>query len=344
VSPNKFPPFERGEALEFHQMNTRVLRSVYYNVDTGFGGIDATLRQARALDPSITRADVRKFLEAQEIRQRKKPKRYNSFVPSGRLDQIQVDLADFGADKKSSGSKDEEPKARYGFVAIDSFTKRAVVVPIRDKTGASSAPALEVALRVLGLPDTLVSDEGGEFQAPEFKQVLRYFALDHLALRTPPIFVERFIRTLKEKIAVRLLAKRGKHWTDVLAPVLRQYNMAPHTTTGLPPLEAENPDNEEAVHARIESRARWNRSYPEIEVGDRVKIIRKPGKYSEYKASFNSWSEKAYTVASITHENGQARYFLAGYSEPGSGHVRKPLLRHELLRVEGVEPAPEESA
>ena len=76
-------------------------------------------------------------------------------------------------------------------------------------------------------------------------------------------------------------------------------------------------------------------------MGDSVKIVQKPGKYSEFKAGFNHWSERAYKVTSITFEQGQAKYFLEGYSEPNlGGHVRKALLRHELLRVEGVDKAP----
>ena len=310
---------------------TEVLRKIYYNVNTGYGSIEATLRQARATDPTINRDDVKRFLDRQEVRQRKKPARYNSFIPNGRLDQIQIDLADFGV----------RAPTRYGFVAIDSFTKQATVVPIKDKTGNSTGPALEQVLKVLGLPNTIVSDEGGEFQAPAFKRVLTYYSLDHLTLRTPPIFVERFIRTLKEKIDVRLRALNRSSWTTVLKPVLDQYNTTMHSATGFTPLQAREPENEDAVSQSITSRAKENRKYPPIAIGDFVKIIQKAGKYSEFKVGFNHWSTRAYKVVRIFYDQGQARYFLEGYSEPGlGGHVRKPLLRHELLRVEAVEKAP----
>ena len=308
-----------------------VLRKVYYNVNTGFGSIDTTLRQAKAIDALINRDDVKRFLDRQEVRQRKKPNRYNSFIPNGRLDQIQIDLADFGA----------KAPTRYGFIAIDSFTKQAAVVPIKDKTGNSTGPALEQVLKVLGLPNTIVSDEGGEFQAPPFKRVLNYYSLDHLPLRSPPIFVERFIRTLREKIDVRLRALGRNDWTKVLKPVLEQYNNTKHTATGFTPLEAREPQNEDAVLQSITSRAKENRKYPPISVGDSVKILQKPGKYSEFKAGFNHWSDRTYNVTRISYEQGQARYFLEGYSEPNlGGHVRKPLLRHELLKVEAVEKPP----
>ena len=68
----------------------RVISVAYYNVHTGFGSIEQTLRQAREVDPGIKREDVKRFLDRHEVRQRKRPNRYNSFIPNGRLDQMQI--------------------------------------------------------------------------------------------------------------------------------------------------------------------------------------------------------------------------------------------------------------
>ncbi|OYV32737.1 MAG: hypothetical protein B7Z80_26030 [Rhodospirillales bacterium 20-64-7] len=301
----------------------RVISRVYYDLRAGFGSIAQTLQQARAIDPSITREDVSRFLNKQEIRQRKKPNRYNSFVPNARLDQIQIDLADFTG---------RSPVHRYGLVAIDSFTKEATVVPLVDKNSETTARALDEVLRKLGLPNALVTDEGGEFQGA-FQRRLNYYSVRHQVLRTPPIFVERLIRTLKEKIELRLRASPGaRNWTAVIAPVLAQYNSTKHTTTGMTPLQAREPENEDSVSQAITSHAKSNRKYESVHVGDTVKVIRKPGKYSEFKAGFNNWSERAYRVTAIHGEQGQSLYTLEGYA--------RPLLRHELLRVEAVMPPP----
>jgi hypothetical protein len=300
----------------------RVISRIYYDVREGFGSIDATLRRARAVDPTITREDVRRFLNKQEVRQRKKPNRYNSFVPNSRLDQIQIDLADFS----SRGTTH-----RYALVAIDSFTKEAAVVPIRDKMSETTAKALDTALDKLGLPDSLVTDEGGEFQGA-FARRLEYYSLRHQVLRTPPIFVERLIRTIKEKIDVRLRARGVHDWTTMLNAVVNQYNHTKHTTTGMTPLEAREPENEDAVSQALTSHAKNNRKYDPIQVGDTVKVIRKPGKYSEFKAGFNNWSEKVYRVTGIRNEQGQSMYSLQDYP--------RALLRHELLKVEAVMPPP----
>ena len=74
-----------------------VIRGVYYNVDTGFGSVKKTLQQARAIDPSITEEDVRRFLAKQKVKQDlTRKRREGSYVASAPREEFQADLADFG--------------------------------------------------------------------------------------------------------------------------------------------------------------------------------------------------------------------------------------------------------
>ena len=204
------------------------ISNVYYNVSDGFGSIGETLRKAKVLDKSITLGDVKAFLDKQEIRQTKKNKRYNSFVPAGRLEQIQIDLADFG--KPASAF-------RYGLVAIDSFSKYLSVIPIANKTSRETAGALDRVLQQLGIPATVMTDEGGEFQA-SFKERLQYYDIEHVVTRAPPIFVERAIRTVKEGLELRMKALNTKSWHTLVNAVVDKYNGQKHSTIGMSPTEA----------------------------------------------------------------------------------------------------------
>jgi hypothetical protein len=118
----------------------------------------------------------------------------------------------------------------------------------------------------------------------------------------------------------------------MLEAVLNQYNNTKHATTQMTPLEARRPQNREAASQAITSAARNLRRYDPVNVGDSVRVIRKPGKYSEFKAGFNNWSDRIYRVESIESVDGQAHYKLEGYP--------RDLLRHELLKIEGAERAP----
>ena len=92
----------------------RLLAGIFYDARTGFGTAAATLRAAQQQDPTITRRQVDAFIAKQEIRQRAKPLKVNSFVPLLPRQEFQVDLMDMG----------ERANPRYGFAAIDIFTKK----------------------------------------------------------------------------------------------------------------------------------------------------------------------------------------------------------------------------
>ena len=99
----------------------RVIAEAFYDQRHGFGSVQHTLARARLKDPSITRAQVKAFLDNQEVKQRRKPLQVNSFVADLPRQEFQVDLADFGF----------ESRPRYCFVAIDIFSKKVFAMPLR---------------------------------------------------------------------------------------------------------------------------------------------------------------------------------------------------------------------
>ena len=307
------------------------ISKVYYNVATGFGSIAKTLEQARKVDARITRADVQSFLAKQEHRQVKKRRKDNSWIPSGPREEFQIDLADFG----------RESEYRYALLAIDVFTKKLVVIPLKDKASEAAASAMDYVLTELDIPNYVYTDEGGEFQSA-FETKLSQYLIEHIVSRTPATFVERAIRTLRDGIAVRLEALRlpKKDWWKMVKPVVDQYNDTPHTTTKVKPNEAAKLDWDEPggrekileLRATIEGKAHFDREYPLISLGDRVKVLRKPGKYSEFKSDFVAWTRETYTVEKIAYEAGSPVFHL-------EGRVR-PLRLHEILKVDDVKKAP----
>jgi hypothetical protein len=306
-----------------------IIKKVYYDVESGFQSIAKTLKKAQEVLFSITREEVVAFLAKQEHKQAKKRRKDNSYVAFGPREQFQVDLADFGL----------TGPYRYALLAIDIFTKKLVVVPIKGKTSAETAVAFEEVLKILDVPNYVYSDEGGEFSGA-FEAKLKENLIKHVLTRSSAAFVERAIRTLRDGVSVRLtaLGLKKADWYKMLPFVVAQYNNAPHTTTKITPndaakLEWEN-DRDEILKIRgtIAGKAHFDVKYPGIAVGDRVKILRKPGKYGDFKSHFVAWTEETFKVEEISYDSGNPVFKLEGRP--------RALRLHEILKVAGVEKAP----
>lgn len=63
------------------------------------------------------------------------------------------------------------------------------------------------------------------------------------------------------------------------------------------------------------------RKYPELDKGDKVKILRKRDKLDKERVS--NWSENSYSIDDIKTVLGQKHYYING----------RVFLRHELLKV-----------
>ena len=298
----------------------RIIAETFYDERHGFGSIGHTLKRAREKDATITRADVKEFLDKQEVKQQRKPTQVNSFVADLPRQEFQVDLADFGL----------HARPRYCFVAIDIFSKKLFAMPLRAKSDA--ADALQPMFEDLGYPISVLSDEGGEFKG-DFAENLHADLVEQILSRTGGRFVERVIRTLKMALHLRTQSFEGL-WHKYLPAVVDQYNERVHNTTGARPNNVAKKQYDivylENVHAQIQNRAKFPVTHPSLKVGDYVKIRIKPSGYCQYKETFNSWSTQVYKVLGVDDNlDGGARYRLEGY--------HRPLLRYELKRVEDVQ-------
>ena len=162
--------------------------------------------------------------------------------------QIQIDLADFSRFKPPS-------VYRYALVAIDVFSKKIAAVPLRRKEASYTAKALDHVIAELGIPTSIATDQGTEFQQ-QFAAKLRYYDIKHIVLRTYAVFVERAIGTLKNRILMRQRAF-PKPWPVFLDEVVKQTNSIPNRTTGVAPDEAE--DKEERGSTRCWSTRKTGR-------------------------------------------------------------------------------------
>ena len=300
----------------------RIIRQVYYDVDTGFGSIKSTYDDANKILDTITYNDVKDFLERQKSRQTRGYRGFNSYVAHEPLQEIQIDIADFTA----SGALNDG--FRYLLVAVDIFTKKAHGVAIKDKQPAESVRAMKEILNVIGKPEVLYHDNEGSWNSGDFIQLLNQNKIKQIIISTPPPFAERMVQTIKNMIHTRLggLEIDQQEWVSLLPSVLKKYNNTEHSTIGMSPNQATQGNDNIEIWLNINNKANFNRKYAPLKKGSQVRTYVKPGSFK--KGYESRWSKEVYKVIAITDDKKQ---FMV------SNNSRRLYSRHELLLVRGVE-------
>jgi len=133
------------------------------------------------------------------------------------------------------------------------------------------------------------------------------------------------IRTFKTMLDKRIENDHDENvqWTKYIYPILLTYNnKMVHSSTGFTPNDARKPQNELNVYLNMELKAKHNRKYPEINIGDRVFIYMK--RKANQKSHVPLWSDVSYEVEGISTAHGMTLKKTTTRD--------KPFLRHELLK------------
>ena len=175
----------------------------------------------------------------------------------------------------------------------------------------------------MGIPKQLYSDQEGSFNNVEFIKLLNQHKIKHITTIAGAHTVERFNRTLKEKIQTRLdaMGLPRNEWLAQLHPILNKYNNTVHSTTKISPNGAKKGGNKLLVSFNILNKAKRNRDYEEIKFGDDVRIrIKKESGIT--KGYMPKWSRDIYQVTFIKNND-----YLVNDGK------RKVHIRAELIKV-----------
>lgn len=129
------------------------------------------------------------------------------------------------------------------FVLVDAFFKWPFVYTVKDITAKTIIDKCKKMLINFGCPETIVMDNGRNFQSTEFLQFLetnritpKFTAPYHPATNGQ---AERFVQTLKNALRKIFADPRNRDviLSDALCNFLVQYRITPHCTTGIAPSE-----------------------------------------------------------------------------------------------------------
>ena len=278
----------------------------------------------RHLDKKFTTKQIKDWLSKQDSYTLHKPVRrrfQRRKIYAKCIDDLwQADLADVTSLSKFNDNY------KFLLTCIDVLSKFAWVIPLKNKTGKSITGAFSKIIVERQLIH-LQTDEGSEFKNELFQSFLedhkiKFYTSENNEIKAA--VVERFNRTLKNKMYRYFTFKGSRRYVDVLTDLVHSYNHTFHTSIKMAPAEV-TIQNESEVGRRL---------YPpkkklkfKFNIGDKVRISEERKEFK--KGYLASWSEEIFTIVT-RNPSDPVTYEIADYS---GEKIKGKLYELELQRI-----------
>ena len=239
-----------------------------------------------------------------------------------------ADLADM-----SAISKDNEG-VNFLLLVIDIFSKYGWIIPLKDKKGETVAKALKTIFKERK-PEKLWTDKGKEFYNKNVKDLVELYSTEN---EEKSSIVERWIRTMKEKMWKYFTDNSTYTYIDILPDLIEDYNNTVQSSTKLTPVEASKKKNELTVWRNLyPDRLKIHDLTPKFSVGDEVRISKKKKTFE--KGYTTRWTEEIFTITKIQNTNPITYKIADLQGEEIDGTFYEPELQkteQQVFRIEKV--------
>lgn len=197
---------------------------------------------------------------------------------------------------------------KYILCVIDCFTKFAWATPLKSKTAIEVTNAMSHIL-VKRSPRLLHVDMGKEFFNTTFDSLMTRYKIKKYATysTTKACIVERFNRTLKQKMFTEFTARGNNNWITILPMLMKNYNnVHVHRTIGMTPAMADrNPSTIVLKRRKIIDKV------IKFKIGDKVRVNTQKGIFT--KGYLPNWSTEVFNVNKV-NKTSPVTYNLKDYS------------------------------
>lgn len=281
----------------YYIMNdNELLYDIYYNKHN-YDGLNNLFSKAKKIHPSITRNIVAEWLGDQQAYQQTKVKVGKKvYLPiySESPYSFQIDLTFFPRYSNNNSGND------VLFTAININTRYVYAYYGKDKSMLTILGFIK-KMEKKTVIHTITTDEGTEFKNSEFikfcqdNDITLYFVKgDSHKLG----IINRFHRTLKDKLSKFFVVDKNKRWIDVIDDVINNYNTTVNRGIGVAPKDVNNAMEVDIIN---EMRDKTDEVKDEIETnfeeGDLILIKRKKKHFDDKLLS--KYSGQTYTVLKV---------------------------------------------
>lgn len=225
--------------------------------------------------------------------------RNKTFVP-GIDDTWQIDLIDVSKLK----NKKFKQYFNFMFTCIDCFSKKAWAIPIINKTASNCMKALEEIIKKSGRnPKRIYSDEGKEFLG-SFQKYLKENKIQQIFTKSKhkASIVERFNRTLKDRLYRVFTHQKNTNYVLILDNVLESYNNSYHRSIKTSP-NLVTLKNEETVFKNLYSSI-FSKDNPLIIKYKVGSYVRKAITKKLFEKGYTpNWSKEIYIITNVIPKN-----------------------------------------
>lgn len=317
------------------------IANIYFNPErvASFGGRQ---KLTKALRGKISKNVINDWLQSTDSytlhkdAKRKFPRR--KYIVTGINHLWQMDLAIFSQFAKFNDGY------KYILVVIDVFSKKAYASPLKTKSGLEVSIAIDKIISKYGNNEVLYcqTDKGTEFTNKFVQSVFKKHDIHHYTYTNEEIkasFVERFQRTLKQRLYRYFTHSNNYRYIDVLQKMITSYNNTEHSSHKEAPNNVSSSNQEEIWQNMYNPDKPLTISKPKFKIGDAVRI----SKYSTVfaKGYLPSWSNEIFNISKV-HKTTPVVYSLrdeAGDELIGTWYaqeLQKVALKNNVYKIESI--------
>ena len=176
------------------------------------------------------------------------------------------------------------------------ISKYGWMLPLKDKTGKSVADAFkEIFKKSKRKPEKLWTDKGRDFYNKHVKELgVELYSTEN---EEKSSVVERWNRTMNEKMFKYFTANNTNKYIDVLDDSVERYNNTGHSSIKMTPVEASKKENEVRVYRNFYPDLTRRPMRVKLKIGDKVRILKKKRLFE--KGLTPNWTEEVFTVSKI---------------------------------------------
>lgn len=303
------------------------LREIYYDPSTGLSSAKQLYEKVKIFGYSMN--DVIKWLATQESHQIFKPPVKNFSAIVGHTD------ADYQMDTMFLEQYKKQNKGFIGLMTFIEITSRyGYAVPIKNKTQSEMNRAFDIFYKkVNNHVINITSDNEASFK----KTIKRYPKIKHwlsdVGDKTKMGKVERFNRTIRDKITKYMKTFKTANWIDAIEKLLNNYNNSIHSSIKMAPSEVNEGDIEEIQKNEREKGNIAIDEYNSFSVGDKVRLLKTKGKFEKGTDIF---SRGIYTIV-----KSEGLSFIL--ENPKKKVLTRKYKNWEIRKVEKIDKPPEQT-